>query len=226
METIVLNGVEISVVRKNIKNMYLRVNREGRAVISCPTFMPKDVVQGFAESKADWLSAVMERRKNALLSEKDYSDGEERTLLGRPYTLRLDTTRKSGFYFKGNDIILCVGKDSTRESRKKALAKVYREAMEQILPEIAQRCEEASGLRAKEWRIRDMKTRWGSCNTKEERIWINLWLVEKNPICIRAVVCHELAHLKIKGHNKEFYKLVESICPDYARADELLKNRQ
>ena len=154
-----------------------------------------------------------------------FEEGAERTLLGKKYVLHIDTTKSRGYYFLGNDIVLCVGQNGTLEKVRKALAVVYRDAMNEILPDLAKKCQDKCGIYAQEWRVRDMKTRWGSCNTKEKRIWISLWLVEKPVECIEAVIYHELAHLRVKGHNREFYELVERICPEYRSAEAMLKKR-
>ena len=153
-----------------------------------------------------------------------YSEGEIHTFLGGKYTLHIDTDKKKGYYFKGSDIFLCVGENSTAQARKKALANVYRDVLCEILPECTEECQNKCGLYASEWRVRDMKTRYGSCNTKTKRIWLSVWLIEKPIECIEAVIYHELAHLKVRGHNKEFYSLLESICPNYRQAERKLKN--
>ncbi len=223
MDKLIFDGIEIKIIRKRIKNMYLRVNKEGVIVVSVPLFLSDDAVTDFVMSKDKWIKDALGRKAEKNSYVDAFDEGEERYLFGKKYTLHTDTSKKSGYYFRGNDIVICVGENSTVESRRKALANVYRDAMEQILPEIACRCEKKSGLYADEWRVRDMKTRWGSCNTKDKRIWISLWLIEKSPKCLEAVIFHELAHLRVKGHNKEFYALVEKICPNYRDAEKVLK---
>jgi predicted metal-dependent hydrolase len=224
METITVGGIQVKIVRKRVKNMYLRLNKDNQAVISAPVNITFEMVKNFALSKEEWLKKAISRMADKNNNESLFCDGEERTLFGKKYILHLDTTKEKGYYFRGNDLVLCVGENSSIDSRRKALAKVYREVMEEVLPENAELCQKKCGLYAEEWRIKDMKTRWGSCNTKEKRIWINLWLVEKNPICLRAVIYHELAHLRYLGHNKAFYKYLHEICPDYDQAERLLKN--
>ncbi len=225
MDKLTFDGIEIKVVKKRIKNMYLRINKNGEIVVSAPVFLPDSAVESFVFSKQDWVKAALNRVQNKQKQKRLYDEGEEYFLMGRKSVLHTDTTRKSGYYFKGNELVICVGENSTIESRRKALVEVYREAMNQILPDVFGECQEKSGLYANEWRIRDMTTRYGSCNTKEKRIWISLWLMEKPPECIEAVVYHELAHLKVKGHNKDFYELLLKICPKYKEIEILLKNK-
>ncbi len=214
----------VRVIRKNIKNIYLRIGRDGKPFVSAPIMLPDTFIEKFVLSKKEWLKNALAASQERQEKMPSYCEGEIHTFLGGKYTLHIDTDKKKGYYFKGNDIVLCVGENSTAQARKKALANVYRDALCEILPEWTEECQNKSGLFASEWRVRDMKTRYGSCNTKTKRIWLSVWLIEKPIECIEAVIYHELAHLKVRGHNKEFYALLESICPNYRQAERKLKN--
>ena len=220
-----VDGIIVKVVRKNIKNINLRVGKDGQPFVSAPYLLPESFIEKFVLSKSDWLKNALYITEQRKSREIQYQEGETHTFLGQKYTLHVDESKKKGYYFKGNDVVICVGENSTPESRKKALANVYREAFSEIIPEITEECQNKCGLYASEWRVRDMKTRHGSCNVKTKRIWLSVWLIEKPYECIEAVIYHELAHLKVRGHNKEFYALLESICPSYRHAEMLLKNK-
>ena len=223
MDKLTFDGIEVKIVKKRIKNMYLRVNKCGEIVLTAPMFLSESVIESFVFSKQEWIKSARERATVKQKHIRLYDEGEEFFLLGKDTVLHTDTTRKSGYYFRGNELVICVGENSTLESRRKELVEFYRDAMNEILPDIFDKCQRQSGLYTNEWRVRDMTTRYGSCNTKEKRIWISLWLMEKPPECINAVVYHELAHLKVKGHNKDFYELLEKICPNYREVEKLLK---
>jgi predicted metal-dependent hydrolase len=66
----------------------------------------------------------------------------------------------------------------------------------------------------KQVRIRNQKTRWGSCSTKGS-ISLNYKLMRYRKEVIDYVIIHELCHLKEMNHSKKFWKLVEEIIPDY-----------
>ena len=80
------------------------------------------------------------------------------------------------------------------------------------------------GVHAKERRVRKMKTRWGSCNVKDKRIWLSSYLGAYPEECLEYVIVHELCHLLERGHNKRFYALVASCLPDWKVRREILKN--
>ena len=71
------------------------------------------------------------------------------------------------------------------------------------------------GRSVSQWGIRRMKTKWGSCNREAGRIWINLELAKKHPLCLEYVVVHEMAHLLERNHGERFTKLMDSLLPDW-----------
>jgi len=70
-------------------------------------------------------------------------------------------------------------------------------------------------VRAQGWRVRKMKSRWGSCNPGSGRICLNLELVKKPVQCLEYIIIHELAHLLERGHGPRFAGLLDKYCPDW-----------
>lgn len=62
-----------------------------------------------------------------------------------------------------------------------------------------------------------MKTKWGSCNPKTRRIWLNLELIKKPPACLEYVLVHELTHLLIAKHDDKFLRLMDRHLPTWRR---------
>ena len=88
-------------------------------------------------------------------------------------------------------------------------------ALERWQPLVGRRC---SGFS-----VRDMKTRWGSCNTKTGHLNFNLKLLDMPPECLDYVVVHELCHLWVPGHSKLFWSHVERVYPNYKQIRKLLR---
>ena len=72
--------------------------------------------------------------------------------------------------------------------------------------------------------IRDMKTRYGVCNTKLKKITLNLELIKRDVIYIDYVIVHELSHLIHPNHSKDFWGVVEEVMPNYKKIRKELKN--
>lgn len=78
------------------------------------------------------------------------------------------------------------------------------------------------GIAPAECRLKKMKTRWGSCNTRAKRIWINACLVHLDPSLLEYVLVHELVHLLEPGHTQRFYGIVKEYLPDWKHRESRL----
>ncbi len=67
-----------------------------------------------------------------------------------------------------------------------------------------------------------MKTRWGTCNVRARRIWVNLQLVHHPRICLDYLLLHELLHLVETHHNAHFYALMTRYMPAWKDVRALL----
>src|SRR2546430_2077403 len=122
--------------------------------------------------------------------------GETHYVQGRRY--RLDV-RKDG---KGprvwprtmHQLELRVAHEKAGDRREELLNRWYRDLLREQVAELVTKWQGRIGVRVKEWRIRKMKTRWGTCNREEGRIWINLELAKKPPSCLEFIVVHEMVH--------------------------------
>ena len=77
--------------------------------------------------------------------------------------------------------------------------------------------EEATGLRCSGWTVRDMHTRWGSCNTKTHHINISLMLATRSDAELDYVILHELVHTVVPGHGADFYALMDRFMPGWKK---------
>lgn len=96
------------------------------------------------------------------------------------------------------------------------------EELKLILPEIVTKWENRIGVKANEHKVKKMKTKWGTCNHKDKRIWLNIELIKKPLIHLEYVVLHELVHLIEKTHNEVFLFHMDNHMPQWrVHKDEL-----
>lgn len=72
-----------------------------------------------------------------------------------------------------------------------------------------------SGLNPSGWRVKLMRSRWGSCGPRGD-INLNALLAFVPAEILDYVVVHELCHLRHRDHSPRFWALVGEHCPDYA----------
>lgn len=77
------------------------------------------------------------------------------------------------------------------------------------------------GERKPQLRVRAMRSRWGSL-TRSGYVTLNAALVRATLEQLDYVIFHELAHLRVRGHNAAFYAEVARYVPEWrARRAEL-----
>lgn len=215
-EKIIVEGIEVTVTRKKIKNMYLRVLApSGEVSISAPYFVQNKDIANFIKSKKDWILKKQDLIiNNNIQTPLKYKNGEKHRLWGREYTLQLISNENIKKAFVDDDILyLPVPKRSTIDKRKKILDEFYREELKTVLPDALDKCVKIVGRKPVSVNVRKMKN-WGNCK-QDGRITLNLNLAKKESICLEYVIIHELCHLIEFNHGANFKKLMDKFCPDW-----------
>lgn len=213
-----IEDLTVQVTKKKIKHMHLYVKApDGRVVVTAPVGISDDTIMQFVRSKRDWIRQKQEKfmafPAPVVLR---YETGEVLYLWGEPYVLEVRCAQqKPSVLLAGDKVILTVPDNTTAAQREKIVNAWYRSILkgkiEQLLPE----WEAATGLYAASWQVKNMKTRWGSCNVKTGKIWLNLQLVKRKPECLAFVILHELAHLQVPNHGAQFAALLDLHMPDW-----------
>jgi hypothetical protein len=77
------------------------------------------------------------------------------------------------------------------------------------------------GVQPGRLQLRDMYQKWGSCSSRGN-ITLNTALCNLPRALAEYVVLHELVHLRIFNHGKEFKALMAAHMPDYAERETAL----
>lgn len=223
-KVITVDDIKIKVIKKtNMKNLYLRVKQgSGEIVLTAPK-VSDEYIMKFIEKNIDVLKKHIEDlKKRNLGTDKKYIDGETHFLWGRPYTLRILYSKKH--LSKGdNEIFIYVKKADDSEEIKRKLNEYYREEIKIKLATFVDMAKNMTGVSPNEVRIKNMKTRWGTCNIRDKRVWVSLNLAKYDEICLLYILIHEFTHLKEKNHTKRFYKILDETFSMRKECDEMLK---
>ena len=82
---------------------------------------------------------------------------------------------------------------------------------------------EEKGIEFPQIKFRKMKTRWGSCHTKNGILTFNLNLMYAPIACIEYVVYHEFTHFLVANHSAKFYEELSKVYPDWKAQRQKLK---
>ena len=99
------------------------------------------------------------------------------------------------------------------KAEKEAMRAQLKRRIEDRLPVI----EEITGLYCSGWTVRDMHTRWGSCNTKTHHINLSLMLATRSDVELDYVILHELVHTVVPNHGPDFYALMDRFMPGWKK---------
>ncbi len=209
----------IDVDRKEIKNLHLSVNPpDGKVRIAAPLNIDDDAVRLFAVSKLAWIRKQQRKFEDqARQSEREFVSGESHYFNGERYLLNV-------IYRKGNPkvvirnkthIDLYVRENSNQQQRKRVVTEWYRKQLKAIIPDLINKWQEIIGVDVNDWGVRQMKTKWGTCNIEEKHIWLNLELAKKPERCLEYIIVHEMVHLLERKHNDHFVGLMDQFMPNW-----------
>lgn len=219
VSAIEVRGIAVEVVRKNIKNLHIGVYPpDGRVRVAVPQGFDDEALRHAVASRITWIRKKQRSfQEQARQTEREYATGESLYVWGQRHRLRVVAGDKAEVSLKSKDALLLTAPASyTREQREAVVTGWYREQLKAVVPEVVERWAAAVGVEAPEWRVRRMKTKWGSCNREARRIWLNLELAKKPRECLDYIVVHELAHLVERGHGRPFHALLGSVMPSWA----------
>ncbi|MGI6767801.1 MAG: M48 family metallopeptidase [Bacilli bacterium] len=210
----------VTITRKKMKRIVIKMNRTGGILVSCPHFCSDKVVLGFLEKNRPWLEKTA--------SELDANDQElgisaclefKRTYFkGILYSLKQNADLKTP-YLISNDTIYY------QNDPKSAVEKLLRDNYSYIEGEFerVKTLFKDSITQSTYLTIRKMKSRWGSCNYKTGRITINRALVHLPAKLLHYVMFHEFTHLLYPNHGKLFRAFLKKHLPDFRESERELK---
>jgi predicted metal-dependent hydrolase len=222
-------AITYSLERKAVKNVNLHVYSNETIYVSAPMGVPLKDIDTFLHSKGKFILRALEkyRQRNQQKPPLSYTSGETVPILGKDKTLVVKQSPAARFDDDDSHIYLFLfNVDDIREKEwlfHKYLThvglKILPAVIDRIFPLVA-----AYGVTMPQFRIRYMKSRWGSCVPLKKSITLNALLMEAPERCIEYILLHELCHLIHANHSARFHALVTKLMPDWKERKALLEN--
>jgi predicted metal-dependent hydrolase len=155
---------------------------------------------------------------------REMVDGETHYVWGRPYRLRVveDIGRAAVTLTPDGRLLLHVRRGSDHTSRSRRLETWYRQELRRCVPTLISKWAPLLQVDEPTWGIRQMKTKWGTCNRDRAHVWLNLELAHKASECLEYIVVHEMVHLLERNHTERFFDLMTHVMPQWQRHREEL----
>ena len=221
-----VGNLAIEVVKKDIKHLHLRVYPpDGRVRITAPRRLDEATIREFATAKLDWIEQSQAKlRARPQPSPQLYVSGESHYFQGDRYLLKViyHAAPPKVVICNQTELKLYVRHGSIQEQREQVLTKWYRQQLKAQIPPLIAKWERVIGVKIDDWGVKKMKTRWGTCNTRAKRIWLNLELIKYSPQLLEYVVVHELVHLLERNHGDRFQAYMTKFIPNWRSYDDEL----
>lgn len=214
-----IDGLEIEVERKPIKNMHLSVYPpDGRVHLSIPDYLTDGDARSYIVSKWTWIIKQREEISvQARQTKREYVSGENHYFFGSRYILKVvyTTSGANSIEIRGDAMTMKVRKDSSIERKAELMNDWYREHLKEYIGILMDKWTGKLDEKDVSWQIKIMKTQWGSCGAKKRALLFNLELARVPKECIEYVVVHELTHLQVQNHSKVFEALLTRRLPNW-----------
>ncbi|MDW5299622.1 MAG: SprT family zinc-dependent metalloprotease [Sedimentibacter sp.] len=222
--------LEYFLTRKQVKNINLRVKPEGKVCVSANRNVPVKYIDDFIKSKQTYIIRALEKyeeRKKYIIAPKKYVSGENFDILGKSLRLKVSESKNESVTTDGIFIFMTIKDKENQKRREKLMNDWLKEIRIEMFDQICRETYQIFKKYGVEYpivKIRNMTSRWGSCNPKKNIITLNSKLIEAPRNSIEYVVLHEFAHFIHPNHSKKFYDFVAMLMPDWkGRKKELEK---
>lgn len=218
-----INGITVEVIKKNIKNMNLRIHEDLTVTLSVPINCTYREISMFLHSKSTWIMKSLDKLKTkGVKLPLKYVTGEEFYLFGERYALEVISSARYSLILDEDKAILHAPENSDALHRERFINSFYREKLKEKIDYYLPKWEQITGLYSSSYQIKNMKTYWGTCNTRTRKIWINLQLAKKPVEALWYILLHELAHIKVYNHGPAFISILDKHMPDWKEVKSML----
>ena len=215
----------IEIIRSNKRKTIAIQISEVAIIVRTPYWYSKYAIDSFIIKNSNWIQKkIYEKKTKEKYEPKRFINLEKFTLIGQDYKLKIIDSTLDEPKIVDNLIIVKKGNSFERNDFiKEQTIKLLKKIAEQTLIERTNYYSEIIGAKPRSIRIKNYKSRWGSCSSKRELSYN--WRIIFSPlIIIDYLVVHELCHLIHFNHSSKFWKLVETIIDDYKDRKKWLKD--
>ncbi len=206
-ETTNYQNIIVEIISSNRKTSVMII-AEDKLIVNAPLTMSTETILSAISTKEKWINKQLTKTRYNVCFK--WEENEKVYLFGKEYSLHLENANKSKVIIKQDKIEI---QGPSLPAKQKAFREYQKELLEKEISKFEAELTYDVGSYTINYRY--YKSRWGCCKQKERAITLNLWCASLPEEGIKYVFYHELAHLKVPNHQKEFYQHLEKLWKDY-----------
>lgn len=193
---------EVIIIKKNNKNTYLRVKSDLKIYVTTNYFVTKSSIKKLLDENKMTIKNMIDvqLKKKKRLNYFYY--------LGDCYEVFIDDV--DGVKFLG-DAIYVSSDDYLEKWLKNQVKHIFKERLDYNYGIYKEK------IPYPKLKIRNMKSRWGVCNIRDNSVTLNSKLIEYDLEKLDYVIMHELSHFIYFNHSKSFWEQVSKYVPNYKK---------
>lgn len=212
--------IPITVERKKIKTIRLKVYPESVVKISAPYSINDEFLMEFVSKRQKWIEDKLEKfsQTKGYAATTVIKNGMSIKILGEDLIFSVNQCNKNAIYREGKILQICTINAENQEKLMRQFDKWWREESLKILKhqvDVLYPIIKKYDVPYPSIYLKKMKTLWGSCSVNRNKVTFNQYLTKAKPACIEYVVLHELVHFLYPNHSKKFYDFLSSYMPDW-----------
>lgn len=200
------------IIRTKRRSIALIVERDGRLIVRAPRRAGSEAIEKLIAQKEKWIRSkqALAKETHAAFKPREYVNGEGFWCLGKIHPLEIVDHLKPSLTLNGTFQLSC----SALARAPLVFERWYRQQALRVFSERVEWYAKQHGYSYAKIRITSAQTRWGSCSSRGTLSFTWRLIMAPLPV-IDYLAVHELVHLKVKNHSKEYWSAVELIMPDY-----------
>lgn len=225
-----IDGIGKIVFKKSpkAKQINITVKPFEHVVVSVPRKITLKQAQTSVTDNLSWI-----RKEKLKMSEVEklytvFVEGTRFKTRTKEFVIRITKGRKVEVNESGDQIFICIPSSrkidsfQTQQYIRDQIEKELRKEAVAYLPGQVNRATKQAGIRINKVSIRKSKTRWGSLS-KDDTLNLSYFLMLLPDHLIEYAILHELAHVKVKDHSKEYWMHLESLVKDAKKLDKEIR---
>ena len=221
-----LFGLRVEVLRSRRKTSALHIVGN-QLQIRVPNRVRDKKIVEILETKERWIrNKAIQLQSRSIIKEREFTSGESFSLLGRNLKLKIFEGGKVGTRLIDDYLVTTVRASEIGDLRKSRIKtyidKWYIQEAYKRLEEKVIKYSEIIRVCPREMKVRNYKTRWGSCD-KQGRLTFNFHLIKAPHFIVDYVVIHELCHMIQPNHSKLFWNEVATFDSSFKNHKKWLK---